>query len=419
MSRGRRRRPARGRLVPVVAAVLVCLGVAPGIASAEPTAPSDEEIAAVQDARDTVVAQLSELATRLAEAQARVDTAIAASDIALDGYQAKQAELEAAQGTAESTAAAARRAEADLAASRAEVAAYSRESYIQGTTSPGLQAMLDIEDPAQMLERARLLAAAGGHKADVLIRFALARRLALAADAAAQSALTQAGVLERQAAEALAVAEQAEAAARQEAADSATEQVVLLAQLQQVQQELAELEGAREAALEYARQEAAAAAAVEAARGDSPAGEAALGAIGPGSPPAVRTAVEAALDAVGTRYAWGGGALGGPSPGFGIDAGVVGYDCSGLTRFAYAQADVGIARNSRAQFATLPKVSRDALQPGDLVFWALDVDDPATIHHVALYLGGGQIVEAPHSGATVQVRSMYWSGYAGAVRPSA
>jgi cell wall-associated NlpC family hydrolase len=283
--------------------------------------------------------------------------------------------------------------------------------------------MLDMKDPAQMLERAQLLDAAGGHKADVLVQFALAQRQAVATHDTAATALVQAGTLEQQAADALHAAEDAEAAARQQAADFEAQQVDLTEQLQQAQQALAELEGARAAALEYARQQAAAQAAAEAAaaleQARSSAREATLAPVGPGSGTAAEAAVATALDEVGTRYAWGGGAVDGPSRGFGIDAGVVGYDCSGLTRFAYAQAGVSIARNSRAQFATLPRVSRAALQPGDLVFWALDVDDPATIHHVALYLGGGQIVEAPHSGATVHVTSMYWSGYVGAVRPSA
>jgi cell wall-associated NlpC family hydrolase len=140
---------------------------------------------------------------------------------------------------------------------------------------------------------------------------------------------------------------------------------------------------------------------------------------GLGSSSAAAAAIEAALRAVGTPYAWGGGTPTGAGPGFGVDTGVVGFDCSGLTRFAYAQADIGIARNSRAQYATLPKVARSDLEPGDLVFWATDVTDPSTIHHVALYLGSGRIVEAPHSGAQVSVRPMYWSGFIGAVRPSA
>ena len=86
---------------------------------------------------------------------------------------------------------------------------------------------------------------------------------------------------------------------------------------------------------------------------------------------------------------------------------------------AYAQAGISIPRNSRAQYAALPKVSRSALQAGDLVFWATDTSNPATIHHVAIYLGGDRMLEAPQSGSTVRVTSMRWSGYIGAVRPSA
>ena len=132
-----------------------------------------------------------------------------------------------------------------------------------------------------------------------------------------------------------------------------------------------------------------------------------------------RTAIDAGMRWIGTRYAWGGGSLRGPSLGWGIDDGVVGFDCSGLTRYAYAQAGISIPRNSRAQYAALPKVARSALQPGDLVFWATDTADPATIHHVAVYLGGDRMLEAPQSGSSVRVTPMRWSGYIGAVRPSA
>ena len=116
---------------------------------------------------------------------------------------------------------------------------------------------------------------------------------------------------------------------------------------------------------------------------------------------------------VGTRYAWGGGSLSGPSEGWGIDAGVVGFDCSGLTRYAYYQAGISIPRNSTAQYAGCPRSPVADLQRGDLVFYAFDTSDPSTIHHVALYLGGGQMIEAPESGMTVRVTAMRWSGYIG------
>ena len=78
-----------------------------------------------------------------------------------------------------------------------------------------------------------------------------------------------------------------------------------------------------------------------------------------------------------------------------------------------------ISRNSRDQYAESPKVARGSLQPGDLVFWATDPSRPSTIHHVAIYLGGDRIIEAPESGKTVRETGMRWGGYIGAVRPSA
>jgi peptidoglycan DL-endopeptidase RipA len=122
---------------------------------------------------------------------------------------------------------------------------------------------------------------------------------------------------------------------------------------------------------------------------------------------------------LGTPYAWGGGGTRGPGPGQAPDLGIIGFDCSGLTQYAYAEAGISIPRNSRAQYAALPKVSSNDLRAGDLVFWATDASNPSTIYHVAIYLGNGQVVQAPESGDVVKVSSMWWRGYAGAVRPSA
>ena len=82
-------------------------------------------------------------------------------------------------------------------------------------------------------------------------------------------------------------------------------------------------------------------------------------------------------------------------------------------------ADIDIPRNSRSQYAALPKVAKADLQPGDLVFWAYDPGDPSTIYHVAIYLGGGKVIQAPHSGDVVKISKMWTTGYAGAVRPAA
>jgi cell wall-associated NlpC family hydrolase len=406
-----------------VAIAAACLVVAPGIAAAAPTNPSDAQISAAQQAKDAAAQQVGALSAQLATAQAQVDAANAASAIALDTFQGKQADYEAAQATAESAAAASRKADADLAAARSAIADFARTSYISGSTNPGMQSLLTAGGPAQMLERAALLVAAGDHRADVVTQVTVAQQAASVADAAAQTALVQAATLRQQAADALAAAEQVAAGARRQAAAFAVQQAAVQTQLGQAQQTLLGLEGARAAAVQYAQQQAATQRAAAAAPQHVASPGATAAAAGPraraGSASAVETAISAAKRYLGTRYAWGGGALNGPSEGWGIDAGVVGFDCSGLTRYAYAQAGIAIARNSTQQYATQPKVSRAGLQRGDLVFWALDTSRPSTIHHVAIYLGDGQILEAPESGSVVRVTSMRWSGFIGGVRPSA
>jgi cell wall-associated NlpC family hydrolase len=62
-------------------------------------------------------------------------------------------------------------------------------------------------------------------------------------------------------------------------------------------------------------------------------------------------------------------------------------------------------------------VSRADLRPGDLVFFAYNTSDPATIHHVGMYIGNGQMVEAPYTGANVRISSYARPDYIGAVRP--
>ncbi len=129
-----------------------------------------------------------------------------------------------------------------------------------------------------------------------------------------------------------------------------------------------------------------------------------------------RVAIAAAEQWLGTPYAWGGGDLNGPTLGFGSGAGTVGFDCSGLTRYAWAQAGVLLPRTSRDQWnAPGVRVTTMAqLQPGDLVFFADDLGDPSTIFHVAMSLGGDAMIEAPQTGDVVKIehrvsQSTYWA----------
>jgi cell wall-associated NlpC family hydrolase len=95
------------------------------------------------------------------------------------------------------------------------------------------------------------------------------------------------------------------------------------------------------------------------------------------------------------------------------------FDCSGLTLTAYRAAGISLPRTSREQWFAGPQVALGDLAPGDLLFWASDVGNPATIHHVAMYVGNGQMIAAPHAGATVKIQPVYLDGYIGANRPSA
>jgi cell wall-associated NlpC family hydrolase len=115
-------------------------------------------------------------------------------------------------------------------------------------------------------------------------------------------------------------------------------------------------------------------------------------------PPSRPGAAAAALAYLGDPYKWGG-------------ASPAGFDCSGLTMVAYAQIGISLPHSSEAQYGLGVPVPRDQLQPGDLVFFdGLD--------HVGIYIGGGQIVHAPHTGDVVRIASLasFGAGYVGARR---
>jgi cell wall-associated NlpC family hydrolase len=86
------------------------------------------------------------------------------------------------------------------------------------------------------------------------------------------------------------------------------------------------------------------------------------------------------------------------------------YDCSGLTQAAYAAAGVSIGRTTGDQINDGTSVSESELQPGDLVFFY------SPISHVGIYIGNGNIIHAPHTGATVEIAPMSWMPFAGARR---
>jgi peptidoglycan hydrolase-like protein with peptidoglycan-binding domain len=122
------------------------------------------------------------------------------------------------------------------------------------------------------------------------------------------------------------------------------------------------------------------------------------------TPPVVSTTsfgervVELARRELGVRYTWGGNT---PAEGF---------DCSGLVEYVFGELGVGLPHYAASQYRYGTHVSRDDLEPGDLVFFN-------DLGHVAIYVGGGQVIAAPHTGTVVQIQPLAWAGsYVGATR---
>ena len=134
---------------------------------------------------------------------------------------------------------------------------------------------------------------------------------------------------------------------------------------------------------------------------------------------AAQTAIRWAFREIGTPYSWGGGNQNGPTRGFAQGANTTGFDCSGLTLFVYGKAGIALDHFTGNQWQQSPRVSNYSdLQPGDLMFFALDTNDALTIHHVSIYIGHNMMIEAPHTGDVVKVSSARRSDFIGGTRPS-
>ena len=126
-----------------------------------------------------------------------------------------------------------------------------------------------------------------------------------------------------------------------------------------------------------------------------------------GTDPGVTAMAVAALTfaagELGQPYRWGG-----TGPG--------GFDCSGLTQAAYQSAGLALPRTAQDQFDAGPPVPPGAnVLPGDLVFFG---SDPSGVEHVGLYVGAGEMIDAPHTGAVVRLDDAGWPDLIGATRPA-
>ena len=251
-------------------------------------------------------------------------------------------------------------------------------AYVHGGNSPLASAGSALSTANESLLRAEYVNSLAANQNDAIDQFRLAAVQEQAAksqlqqeQSAAQTQLAQVGQ-DRQAVESL--ASQLESTQNQVNGQIST----LVAQ----EQAAARAQAAREAAARLLAAQAAAQARTVSAPNFS---------ITPGNPPppghGASGAVQAALSRVGDWYQWG---AAGPNT----------FDCSGLVMWAYAQVGVSLPHYSGGQYADTTHIPMSDLQPGDLVF----PSDPG--QHVAMYIGNGNIVEAPYTGAQVHVVPM-------------
>jgi cell wall-associated NlpC family hydrolase len=122
----------------------------------------------------------------------------------------------------------------------------------------------------------------------------------------------------------------------------------------------------------------------------------------PGLAAVAASALQFAAEQLGLPYRWGG-----TGPG--------GFDCSGLVQAAYRAAGVELPRVAQDQFDVGPPVPDHGLvEPGDLLFFGAS---SRAVEHVGIYVGAGEMIDAPHRGAVVREEPARWSDFVGATRP--
>jgi cell wall-associated NlpC family hydrolase len=111
------------------------------------------------------------------------------------------------------------------------------------------------------------------------------------------------------------------------------------------------------------------------------------------------------LSQMGVPYSWGGGTAAGPGKGIGSGSGTTGFDCSGLVLYSFAGVGIKLPHYSGAQYDLGRKIPSSQMRRGDVIFYG-----PGGSQHVTLYLGQGQMLEAPDVGLKVRVAPVRTSG---------
>lgn len=423
-------RAAAAPLAAVLVAFLLLAG-AP-VAAADPPSPtpppnpSDQELAASRDAVTARSAEVGRLTAQLAELDERTDELQVQLAMRREDAEAALVELAAAQ---EAAATAARKAElaraeteaatAAIDAARARLDDLIASLYEQGPDLGPLGLLSAATGPDDLVDRAAYANLIAEQQKSVQESLEKARIAKANADSAARAALEDAREREEEAAAAKSVADDALATADAAAREHRRQLDEIAAQRAELQARLdaaiaadAGLREQRERFQRWQEEQAAAQARAQEAERAAAAGRvAAAGSTPARGSEAIRRVIDRAMSQIGVPYVWGGGNGRGPTTGIpdglGSPLDRIGFDCSGLMLYAFNGVGVKLPRVSRNQFHAGKHVPISEIRPGDMLFWA---DPGKPIHHVALYIGNGKMIEAPYTGASVRVTKVRTKG---------
>jgi peptidoglycan DL-endopeptidase RipA len=435
--------------------------------AAPPVNPTDGQISQAQTAKQALAAQVGSLNAQIIAAQdllhqlsARVE--LAEQKLALAESQLRDAKTKAAAAQVAVTAAA-----NAVTAARSNLTSFVRNTYMAPTLSSDTGNLLTASDPNALLQRGdyvryvsdqHLDAVGALNRATVAQSNAVASAKTLviqeqgfeAAAAAAQAAATQAyqnEQLQSAALNASLASSQTKLAAAQSALatlngqratyDAYVKEQKRLLAIKLEQERQARIRAAQQAAAVAAANAAAARAAQNAGSGSGSGSGSSSGGDATSLPPAGsmgswtlakgQAAANRATRWLGERYSWAAGNYDGPTYGINSpgtdgwnDSTVYGFDCSGLALYAWAPQGLYMAHYAATQYTQAGSVHPSAgnFEPGDLLFWSSD-GSIGGIHHVAIYIGNGNVVQAPNSGDVVKITpwdQVDW-GYFGATRP--
>jgi cell wall-associated NlpC family hydrolase len=432
-----------------VVAVTAGLMVAPQQAAraTPPPNPSNGALTGAAAKKAQLANRVGQLAAQVADLQNEVAQRQAAAELAEQKYALAQQRLEQAKAQVAATHQRQVQAQADVDRATQEFSAFVRATYMSSPISGPASGLLTADDPTALLARSDITEYAAAHRLDVIGSLTKAKVAKTNATTAARAAEIAQAKAKDAADQARNAAEDALSAARAEQQALSNRLAATQSALASARLQLATLTNQRaryvkwqhDQAVARAKAEAARRAAEEQARRNAAANSGGNGNNwAPGPPPpsagpsggswtaaAGQDAANRAMHYLGIAYAFAAGGYYGPSYGVCVsgdawnDCHVYGFDCSGLAMYAWgpwAHWDHYAATQYSQAGSYHP--GSGALMPGDLVFWSSD-GTQSGIHHVAIYIGGSNVIQAPQSGDIVRVTPLWQveSGYFGATRP--